>query len=426
MGDVMILEPGLLNDLSGDGQAEWEKYVIDELATAKSRSGSDQLVLPNDSELEPSIHIVDWKGLPVRIRKCLQSTNKTQELLDWTHNGQPYGRILGAQEEYLEWRVVKDTLGRIIKIEFTSEVPEYWSILAKHHPARTLRLLADFAGEMNSANPIDVYGIDDPYSLPVEERGKAFDSMMFPSDSSPDILSPYNNGQKSIACMAVGPNTLHAAIFLAAYASLPYVKIRDNNKIALTGREAIRFTRQAAQDCRDSDPTIVGTVIKDAVRQRKISLFNPLGLYIADIDSESILMPNGETPIPHEWFTFQRGSKVESAGNSISLSQRLVFEVPKSTGLTISDLIDADTDKPIKFGSQIASKTTVALYALTSKDNVTNVPLKDIEVEAVPPCRKEEACDRVKKTYNAFKDSKKSSAFIKEPSANLRAMIDGG
>lgn len=422
----MILEPGLLNDLSGLGQNEWENYVRDELTEAKQASNSSQLVFPSDTDLLDDVIIVDWKGLPVRIRECLQSTNKTQRFLDWTQNGQPFGRIFGAHEEYLEWRVIRDSLDRIVRIEFTSETPEYWRILAKHHPMRTLRILADFAGENDPAKALDVYGVNDPLSLSVEERESAFVSMMFPASGNPNIRSPYNNGQKSIAFMTVGPNTLHAAVNLAAFAAVPYVKMVGDEKVPLTGREAIRFTRQAAQDCRDSDPTIVGTVVEAAAQQRKISLFNPLGLYIADVDSASILMPDGETPIPLDWFTFQRGSKVMNGGSTISLSQRLVFEVPEALGLKISDLIDENTDKPIEFGAQIASRVTVALYALASAENTTAVPLIEVTTGNVPPCREEPACGDVKNIFEIFEDSQNQILGSSSATSNLRGMTDGG
>ena len=421
----MLLEPGLLNDLSDEGQEEWEQYVLDELTDAKQASGSSQLVLPDDPELLDDIAIVDWKGFPVRIRECLESSRKTQEFLDWTHNGQPYGRIFGSHEEYLEWRVVKDSMGRIVRIEFTSETPEFWRILAKQHPARTLRILADFAGESAPANAMDVYGVLDPLSLTAQERERAFVSMMFPNSADPNIRSPYNNGQKSIAFMTVGPNTLHAAINLAAYAAVPYVKNVGNDKLALTGREAIRFTRQAAQDCRDSDPTIVGAVIEAATRQRKISLLNPLGLYIADVESAGILLPDGETSIPNDWFSFQRGSKIVSGGSTLSLSQRLVFEPPASSGLTISELIDESTDKEIEFGAQIASRVTVALYALASADNTTDVPLIEVVSGSVPACREEPACRVVKQIYEYFEGSKMQKELTGATSTNLRGNPNG-
>jgi len=422
----MILEPGLLNDLSGLGQSEWENYIRDELTAAKQASNSSQLVFPSDADLLDDIMIVDWKGLPVRIRECLQSANKTQRFLDWTQNGQPFGRIFGSHEEYLEWRVLRDSLGRIVRIEFTSETPEYWRILAKHHPMRALRILSDFAGEKDPAKALDVYGVIDPLSLSLEERESAFVSMMFPASGNPNIRSPYNNGQRAIAFMTVGPNTLHAAINLAAFAAVPYVKMVGGEQVPLTGREAIRFTRQAAQDCRDSDPTIVGTVLKAAVQQRKISLFNPLGLYIADVDNNSILMPDGETPIPKDWFTFQRGSKIMNGGSTISLSQRLVFEVPEALGLTISDLIDENTDKAIEFGAQIASRVTVALYALASAEDTSNVPLKDVPTSDVPPCREEPACSDVKEIFRIFEESQNQNLVGGGAVSSLRGMTDGG
>jgi len=137
-------------------------------------------------------------------------------------------------------------------------------------------------------------------------------------------------------------------------------------------------------------------------------------------------MPDGETPIPQDWFTFQRGSKIVNGGSTIFLSQRLVFEVPQSSGLTISELIDENTDKPIEFGAQVASRVTVALYALASEKNTTNVPLIEVETDDVPPCREEPACGRVKSIFETFENSQAQSDLGEGPASNLRGNVDGG
>ena len=215
----MVMEPGMLNDLQDAGQEDWDKYVIDQLSNAVRDSGSEHLVADGDPELESNPLPVDWSGIPVRIRECLQSEIDTNNFLDWVDNGQPYGRLFGSQEEYLEWLITRDATNKITRVDMTTETPEFWRILAKHHPSRTLQILGEFARESGPAPFPDVYGNMDPFSATPDEREEAFERMMFLQGNPPQILSPYNNGAKTLAFMTVGVNSLHAAINLAAFAA---------------------------------------------------------------------------------------------------------------------------------------------------------------------------------------------------------------
>ena len=43
------------------------------------------------------------------------------------------------QDEYLEWFAVRDAHGKIKRVQFTCEGPDYWDFLARHDPARSAR-----------------------------------------------------------------------------------------------------------------------------------------------------------------------------------------------------------------------------------------------------------------------------------------------
>lgn len=412
----MVMEPGMLNDLSGEGQGDWDRYVEQQLNQAITQSGTTQLVADGEQSLESGIVVIDWSAFPVRIRECLQSVLQTNRILDWQFDNQPYGRLFGAHEEYLEWRTIRNAAGKIVRVEMTSELQEYWLPLAKHHPAKTLQILGEFARESAPAPFAEVYGELNPFTSSPEERGEAFQSMMLPTtvDGVTQIASPYNNGSKAIAFMANSVNTLSAALFLAAFGAFPYVKRIDGNTTPLTGREAIRFTEQAAQDCRDSDPTIVGSVINFANQGRKIALVDPPGLYIANVASEALFLPDGATPVPEDWFRFSRGSKIvdTESGRTLSLAQRLVFEVPPGQGFVVGDLLDSTTGGNIDFGAQIAAKVSIALYAKASATGVVNIPEREISVSEVPPCSSEPACAQVQQVFEFFEQTQSTPTFL--------------
>ncbi len=198
--------------------------------------------------------------------------------------------------------------------------------------------------------------------------------------------------------MGKSVNTLNAAIQLASFAAFPYqAQEADGTIRSLTGSEAIAFTNQNALDCRNSDPTIVASVIDQAIAGKFLVLDNPPGIYILDVQHEKILLPDRSGSIPRDWFEFQRGSR-----DGVERSQRLVFEVPPSQGFTISDLIDEEIDEPISFGGQIAKKITVGLYVRVSAPGAVSVSPKNVRVGELPTNRC--ACGSVKSAYSQFEN----------------------
>jgi len=396
--EVMANEPGNLSDLEGPSKNEWDRYVSKSTLEAINASGTTQFLAEADGSITSPPVAVDWSGFPVRIQTCLDgSLRKTLPFLDWQLGNIDSGRPIG-HEEYLEWRVLRNGAGKITRIEFTTEIREYWEILAKYHSTKCLRLLGRFAGE-GIASFADVYG-GDPEQMTPGERESAFQNNMFAVKDTPP-KSPYNNGRRSIAFMAKDVNTLNAAIQLASFAAFPYQAEEPNGTIrSITGSEAIAFTKQNALACRNSDPTIVSSVIDQAVAGKFLVFDSTPGIYILDVQHEKILLPDRSGSIPRDWFEFQRGSR-----DGVERSQRLVFEVPPSQGFTIGDLIDDEIDEPVAFGGQIAKKITVGLYVRVSAPGAISVPPRNVDVGDLPANRCQ--CDSIKSAYSNFENINK-------------------
>lgn len=402
-------EPGGLSDFGSDAQNAWSALVEKYVSDIVEETGTTQFVTPDDPQIDPAIVTVDWRGFPLRINECLGSLDKTNRILDWEFRGQPMGRLNGAQEEYLEWRVVRNSDGRIVAMEFTSETQEYWRTLASYHPERTLEMIGQFAGESSPASANEVYGRSDIMSASPEELGLSFLNMMdarsIPGTTLEVVSSPYNNGQKALTFMADYPNTLGAAVSLAGAAAVPLAKHTAAGVAPLTGREAIQNnTGQAAQDCRDSDPTIVGAIIALANEQRKIALFERPGLYIGDVDHRGILLPDESESIPREWFTFSRGREMTVNGISIPLWQRLRLAVPDGEGFLLDELVDADTGDKLLYGAVVARKITVNLYAQGSPLDTTNTPIRLVDPTFDQACSQKSWCREINDLYSAFEE----------------------
>lgn len=396
----MALEPGNLSDLEGPGKAAWDNLVARYVATL--RQSSSHWVAPDDAGVNPKPEPIDWSGFPQRAETCL-GLRKTLALLDWRTADGDLGRSVG-HEEYLEWRVVHGADGKLRRMEFTTEVQEYWRILAAHHPAKLLQLAGRFAGQA-SAPWQEVYGSLNPFATAVtpQQRERAFDRMMLAGDKPP--LSPYNNGTKAICFLSQSVNSLGAAVGLASFAGMPHAKREGGNTVRMTAAEAIAATQTGlAVDCRSSDPTIVDVLIRFAWAGRRLSLNDPLGLYILGVNTGRFALPNG-SPVPVEWFDFQRGAHGAAAPGGVRLSQRLVVEVPEGTGLALGDIIDTSIDEPLRYGGQIARHVRVGLYARLGAEGAVGVRPVVHAATPVVACGSNQECSTWKAFLAAFEST---------------------
>lgn len=396
-----ISTPGFTTDLSGGGRKAWAAYITGILqgtgqdpgviqdATARNKGVPPALLLDGDSALETGTLHVDWKGYPVRVKKAINKPDsKVDPFLDWTRAGATVTRAT-CHEEYLEWRTVRRTDGKIIRIEFTTETPDYWAKLARFEPRKLVELAARFAGEaVSDVNIPMLFGTElDPFTVnPSTKAGESLELAYMNQNWSVDgdIKGDYNNGKKAMMHMAVQANSTNAAIALAVYAAYPHAKIVGGKQVALSGPEAIAATSQAAVNCRNSDPTIVGSAIRQVFGGAKIALMEAIGLYILTAPPEIGLTFADGAAVPDSWFSRQRGSDKLSNPVGLDLFQRLVIEPPPGSTLTISDLVDAGGD-PVKSGAQVARQINVALYLRKTKDAAGVKPIISNST-VVPPC----------------------------------------
>lgn len=356
----MIL-PGGLDDLGAEGREAWARRVEDltaEMLRWFKIDPPNRFVLAAPDERTPHRTALDWPGLPLRPVECL-TRGRALDLLD---RAVPRVGIRPLQEEYIEWRTVRDERG-IRRVEFTTEFPDYWQVLAATDPRRTLDLVASFARAEVAAE--DVYRGCDPFASATtpERRRTAFTAAML-SGHDP---SPYNDGRAAITCMAQRTNTLGALIALVLVATNPRV-VRDkvSGRIrCLTCEESIPLLGDAAQLGRASDPVLVERLARLAYEGRLVAVDDPLGVYIQSAETTRLRTRNGE-PVPTDWFTFGRGLAPDQAPDGRPRWQRATLEPPAGSGLLVSDLVDVATEEPIRHGGQVADLVQVAVVLRVS------------------------------------------------------------
>jgi len=409
----MANAPGFLPDFGDRGQRGWTEYIERHLIESLLRNPAPKhLTMDGDPSLLPDPVGIEWNGFPVRTNQCLnRPMRELASFVDWTNASGQVGRAY-TQEEYLEWRAVRGPDGKIIQIEFTTETPDYWAKLARYEPARALEIIARFAGEEPSRiDPRLIWGNIDPFSIdPFGPKGEELENAYRRSMYASRVLlpngskgyrppaSPYNNGIKAITHMANPVNSIEAAVALAAHAAFPLAKRVDGSEAPLEGGEAIATGTQSAVDCRNSDPTIVGSVVEAAFHGRKVALMDPIGLYILSADHSRVLDKNS-APVPAEWFAFSRGTRAQDNPTRRNLFTRCVFRVPPGQGMVVGDLTD-DTGEAITSGAQIARLIQIVLYAKVSDRGVVAEPRRVFQADTLHPL----VCDRDQPECSIFRN----------------------
>jgi hypothetical protein len=385
----VVQPPGYLDDLDAEGRSEWQARVTRCIGEAIGDLGP---IGPNlRLEVgEPSAGVsVQWTGFPERVAFCL-SRSDALELFDAAPAA---SGTRALQEEYLEWRVVREG-SQIQRIEMTTELPEYWAVLAAHAPERLLALVAEFTGQERGAAG-DVFGGDDVRDPDVSpaERELGFRERMLGTGTS-----PYNDGRRAICCMRQQSNTLSSLAALAAAASTPRLVADsiDGRIRSLRCSESIPlFLRSTAQIGRASDPLLVERLGQLAFEGREIAIDSPLGLYIQNVEAGRLLAPDGSN-VPEEWFQLSRGGLGPDRRRRF---QRLVLEVPSEEGYCVSDLVDLATEQPIRHGGEIADLVTVALFLRVSERQEAPVPAEPLELPAAGV--DDEGCRELRARYLA-------------------------
>lgn len=371
--------PGGLDELGAEGKAAWAHAIAD--LVSKEHMPPGLHAAPTRATGERTS--IEWAAYPERIEACVGRA-QAHRLLDRGARGR------GFQEEYAEWRMVRDADGTARRFELTTELAAYWEVLATHEPDRTVDLVSEFAGEPVAAEQL--YGAD-PATMDPPARRKAFRKA---------ARGPLNDGRKAICCMIQPTNTLSGIVHLAAGSARPrwVVDAHSGDARAMSGREAIAAARgpfaDFAQDCRNSDPLIVDRLVKLANEGRVIALDDPVGIYITSVARHELALPGGDD-VPQEWFEFGRGE----ARRDRPLFQRLTFEVPAGTGFGLGDLTSRRTDTKIEHGAQIAELVQVALYLRTGAA-AARPPKPDPEPRPrLVPCSEQQGCAEVRKAVKA-------------------------
>jgi hypothetical protein len=267
------------------------------------------------------------------------------------------------QDEYLEWAVFKDEVtGKIKEIIFTCEGPEYWEILSKD-PQLLLRLYEKYTN--NSIDQNDLYLEHNVYE--VDENGNIVPDPVYKKGD----YNRYNKWNMKYAIHLSHPsNTLGAEINLAAFSSV----IRKNkDDIIITDASSLICCSAFGSPNRFSDPTIGGNVNSVSRNGNWVTLKDPVGLYIAEIDFSRFTKPDGSiiSDFTEKYWNVLRGSE------DGSMILRVSLKVPEGETYNGEQLLLGDllvNGEPLNYGGRVAETITMKLFALAVTGGPSSMP----------------------------------------------------
>ncbi len=280
----------------------WHNFIDVRLQPATAGSGGGEFYDPTETNVNViAEHSLTWMGFP---RDLMVATNRDNRRAAFTA-----GENRDVQEEYCEWNVWRNRAGKITKVIFVTETPEYWE---------------------------QMWAVDRPTVVAL------YRTLVSPAVVEADLHSGgvYNrrnswNTTNGIVHFIQTINTLGAALGLAQ-GSVNSGAARDNYEANPGPTTSV-------------DPRVqmdIGTLSR---RGLSVTLREPIGLYIAGYDDTGWTKPNG-APVDNYWRVV-RGSP----GRIL----RLEYEVPSSAGFVVGDIRIGG--RPIEWGGQIAEHVTCTI-----------------------------------------------------------------
>lgn len=255
---------------------------------------------------------IAWAAFPARLLRGSTSEDQRWAQADADRD---------EQDEYCEWTVERDPDGKLDRVTFTTEVGEYYAHLAERDPNVLLDL----------------------YHRNVDARVGLDDLLVSGNYNFANVWNRSTSGRP--AHLKQENNRLVAAVALVAEATVP----RETHGFLVTTKQELATCAKLGNQFRNSDPQIAAIVNGAARAGAEVTLEDPVGLYIDELNTTGMEAPDGEDPLA--FWTIERGSALHAL--------RASFHVPAERGYKAGDITIAG--RPLQFGAQLADRVTVRI-----------------------------------------------------------------
>lgn len=308
--------PANLDELPPEGVDAWSARVgaMVQRQAARFPQFYDPTAEDTPGGLAPAV--MAWPAFPARILREEGPGARRWQRADSSRQ---------EQDEYCEWSVERDPTGKVTRITFTSEVPEYWQELGNSNPDLLLELYQQHVDGGVQRSDLFVGGRYEPRNR----------------------WNTATSGR--LAHLIQQNNTLGAAVTLVAEAT---ILRRRADGTPVTDRQELVICGRLGDPFRNSDPQIAEIVNDAAALGTEVTLLDPLGLYLDGLISAGMETPDG-TDAATFWH-IERGTPEHAV--------RASFAVPAELGYAVGDIRIGG--RPISFGAQVADKVRVRITAV--------------------------------------------------------------
>lgn len=288
---------------------------------------------------------VTWFADPAEPTFCINK-KVAKNLSDWNIIGRH-----NLHNEYCEYTIVwrTDVNGNLRpkRIQFTTELREYWLLLAEHSPNRLKATASSVLGQEPSW--MDLYGIENPFILSEKMRRYHFAIQVAGNGQDDELKSmgvpdqPIGDLNTKNALFMTHPiNGLDDLLYIVMFGARPYGVKNDDKYTKASKQQIFRHFEVEQLACRHADPAAAMTAYDQVFEGKNVAFADPIGMYIQSFNGNAFTYDidenNKNVPIPKEWIRFSRANQRLEFGPSDSeffyLDDIKVEEAGKDTKLT--------------------------------------------------------------------------------------------
>jgi hypothetical protein len=341
---------------------------------------------------------VKWFSNPAEPGFCADPPT-VRALCDWGVAGRQR-----LHNEYCEYAVVRatDSQGRDRpkRVEVTTELREYWLLVAVNDPERLRSMTAEVLGV--DPDWEDLYDHPDPQSLSPAEREEGFIRQLAGGEAG-DPVGALNTERALFMSHPI--NGLDDLLYIVLFGAQPYVVGRGAERRPASRDEIFSQDEDLkVLACRHADPAAALGAQGVALQGQTVAFADPLGMYIRDDANWSLFSYEGG-PVPEEWIRFSRGEP--------GTYQRLVVGPADDDAAFLDDIIVSvgAADEPLVGGYQLLEQIECGPQAAVGEGDAVEED-EYVELDAAEPvdCRAQGICDRVAELEAAYDEANSPAA----------------
>lgn len=386
----MYRSPGLADDLPTELLQAWNDTVQQEYDRLAPSLATRFFVLDPAGIPTGDRAGVRWFGDPAEPTFCL-GPGKAGALSDWGTRARHE-----LHNEYCEYAAVRvpDATGRsrLKRIQVTTELREYWLLLAGLDPDRVCDMAA--SSLRHEVSPDDLYG---PGPSPADLAPDARRERFVHWSAGDDTRRPAGSLARDEALFMTHPiNGLDDLLYIVMFGARPYAVDEAGTRRPAGRDEIFRANGVEHLACRHADPAAAMAAAGAAYDGRRVAFADPLGMYLQSFTAEVFSLDGG--PVPESWIAWSRGTE--------GLWQRLEFGPPDDDPRFLDEALVSvgSSDAPVTGGFQVVSQIEVGPFVMVDDP----APVADDEFVAVSGdaspivCSEASACEQVRALLAEF------------------------